>query len=192
MSISLAQKAVLKREAAQSLKRNIFREGKLDRDYTSAAGKTLPFNRFLYPFQWLWDTFFVSAWTPDIRQGIKDVRKFLAGQKSNGELGHIRYNREVLGKAYYFPPPNIYFRNGILPEKGEVTSRITQPPNVAYGIWELAKKREKRTYLSPIAIGEARFGLSSMRCSLTVQIIMAMGSWRKELETTAWFWWPVL
>jgi|CXWL01.1.fsa_nt_gi hypothetical protein len=144
---------LLRQKAAGILKANVYR-GKTDTGYTAASGKMIPEGetkpRFLYPFQWLWDTFFIAGWSPDIAQSITDVNKFLASQAENGFLGHIRYNREILARKEYFPPPNIYYPDGI-PSKGEITSKITQPPNVAYGIWQLAKKitdkKKRHTFL---------------------------------------------
>lgn len=121
----------LKQAASNILEENVF-SGVVDTGYTAASGS-------LYPFQWLWDTFFIAGWTENVDQGIQDVEKFLASQADNGFLGHIRYNREVLAHKEYFPGPEIYFPDG-LPPFGEITSKITQPPNAAYGIWELAGK----------------------------------------------------
>lgn len=133
---------ILRAKAEDILKTNIF-TGTVDTRYTTASGQTTPEGetkpRFLYPFQWLWDTFFIAGWSSDVEQSITDIDKFLAGQREDGFLGHIRYNREILARKEYFPPPDIYYPEG-LPEKGEIISKITQPPNVAYGISELAKK----------------------------------------------------
>jgi hypothetical protein len=133
---------LLRDKGVAILKENVY-QGESDTGYTTASGRTLTPGstkaRFLYPFQWLWDTFFIAGWSEDTEQNIKDVRKFFASQSPNGFLGHIRYNREILAKKEYFPPPNIYYPSG-LPIEGEIVSRITQPPNVGYGIYELAKK----------------------------------------------------
>lgn len=144
---------LLCQKAEEILKANIY-QGKTDTGYIAASGKTIPEgetkSRFLYPFQWLWDTFFIAGWSPDIAQSITDVHKFLASQAENGFLGHIRYNREILARKEYFPPPNVYYPRG-LPKKGEIISKITQPPNVAYGVWQLAKKitdkKKRRAFL---------------------------------------------
>lgn len=129
-------------KAQNVLKDNLYR-GKTDTGYTAASGQTLSPGetkpRFLYPFQWLWDTFFIAAWSSDINQSLKDINKFLASQRADGFLGHIRYNRDILARKEYFPPPNIYYPEG-LPRSGEVISKITQPPNIAFGVWELAQK----------------------------------------------------
>ncbi len=144
---------LLEAKAKEILSKNIY-QGKADSGYTAASGKSIPEGeikpRFLYPFQWLWDTFFIAGWSPDVDQGITDIHKFLASQAENGFLGHIRYNREILDRKEYFPPPNIYYPAG-LPPKGELISKISQPPNVAYGIWELAQKinspKKRRDFL---------------------------------------------
>ncbi|MEK7595227.1 MAG: hypothetical protein AAB443_01355 [Patescibacteria group bacterium] len=133
----------LKELAQRTLKENVL-TGFEDSGYTAASGK-MKLNgeneeRFLYPFQWLWDTFFIAAWNLNTDQSLKDVQKFLNAQQANGFCGHIRYNRDILKKKEYFPPPEIYYKTGSLPESGEIISRITQPPNMGYGLLELAKK----------------------------------------------------
>ncbi len=146
----------LGKRAKEILEENIFREGK-DSGYTPPSGPIIPpwdnKPHFLYPFQWLWDTFFVAGWMDDTKQGIRDTEIFLKSQRKDGFLGHIRYNREVLAKGEYFPPANIYYKDGKLPE-GEIISKITQPPNVAYGVSQLARKitdeREKRKFLKEV------------------------------------------
>ena len=125
------------------LKRNIQTDGG-DAGYTTPAGRmTIPGQPApirLYPYQWLWDTFFCAAEMSDFDQAMRDMRIFLHSQLPNGFLGHIRYNREA---KKYFPPPDIYYR-GRIPESGELISRITQPPNVAYGVARLVERMQKQ------------------------------------------------
>lgn len=108
----------------------------------------------LYPHQWLWDTFFIAAWNPDIKQAQQDIKIFLNGQEANGRLGHIRYNGAIEKNQPYFPPARIYYKDGVLPESGAITSKITQPPNAAWGAWELAKRitndQEKRAFVAEV------------------------------------------
>lgn len=153
---------MLHKKAVEILKENVFRQGN-DCDYTAASGKLRQNDRagkFLYPFQWLWDCFFISAWSADSEQSIKDVRKFLGAQRADGFIGHIRYNREVLAKNEYFPSPKIYY-NSELPDTGEIVSFITQPPNIGYGAWELVKKikneRLKREFAEEVLAKILRF-----------------------------------
>ena len=134
--------------ATQTLKDNIFTEGK-DCNYTAASGKMLLDGesqpRFLYPFQWLWDTFFIAGWSSNTDQSVVDVTKFLASQTDDGFMGHIRYNREILARKEYFPPPEVYYEKEGLPQTGEVISKITQPPNAGYGLLELVKRLPEST-----------------------------------------------
>jgi len=147
---------LLRDKAVTILADNIY-TGAADSGYTAASGKTLVPGqktlKFLYPFQWLWDTFFIAAWSQDIDQNITDINKFLASQHANGFLGHIRYNRDILARKEYFPSPEIYYPQG-LPQTGEITSKITQPPNAAYGVWHLAQKiedvKKRRAFLTAI------------------------------------------
>lgn len=124
------------------LDENVYHDGVSG--YTIPSGKIIPLGsnkaKFLYPFQWLWDTFFVAAWSGNVDQSISDIKNFLLGQRSDGFLGHIHYNRRVLSEGKYFPGPNIYYKDGVLPNNGEIISKITQPPNVSYCVWELAQK----------------------------------------------------
>jgi alpha,alpha-trehalase len=129
-------------KAQAGLQANLFtqKEG-AQVDHTAPCGRRLLAGearpRFLYPFLWLWDNFFISGWRHDFTQAVQDVRTFFSGQRRDGFLGHILYDRGAL--AGYFPGPGIYYPEG-LPEEGPITSKITQPPNVAYGVWELAQK----------------------------------------------------
>jgi|GEM_PF-5986953 len=132
----------LKRQAKNILNKNIYEDGE-DCGYTAASGKlNLPGkdSQWLYPFQWLWDTFFICAWNTNAQQSIIDAKKFLNSQQSNGFCGHIRYNRQIINNGSYFPPTHIYFSDGKIPETGELISKITQPPNIGYGLYELTKK----------------------------------------------------
>ncbi|MCL4364626.1 hypothetical protein M1328_05315 [Patescibacteria group bacterium] len=130
-------------KAQTVLKDNVFvsKSGN-DNGYTAASGKKLIAGetepRFLYPFQWLWDTFFISAWNNNVGQSSADISKFFAGQTPDGFLGHIRYNRSALSD--YFPGPSLLYYDNHLPETGEIISKITQPPNAAYGVLETANK----------------------------------------------------
>ena len=128
--------------AIQVLKDNILPEER--GGYTAASGriqlKGEEKPHFLYPFQWLWDTFFIAGWSEDVDQSKTDVKNFLAAQTPEGFLGHIRYNRAILARREYFPPPNLYFYGGVLPRRGKLASKITQPPNAGWGLNLLAKK----------------------------------------------------
>ena len=91
------------------LARNVQDEG-IDSGYTTPAGKmTVPGGSVpsrLYPYQWLWDTFFCAAEMSNFDQAMRDIRIFLQSQHLNGFLGHIRYNRVV---KRYVPSPEIYY-----------------------------------------------------------------------------------
>ena len=98
----------------------------------------------LYPYLWFWDTFQTAAQRPDVNQALIDVYTFMESQRPDGFLGHIYYHEAGLRRETYFPGPQIHFEKGELPQAGKITSKIIQPPNAAWGIWELAEKLEPR------------------------------------------------
>lgn len=64
----------------------------------------------------------------------------MESQRPDGFLGHIYYHKAGLRRKTYFPGPQIYFEDGQLPQDEKITSKIIQPPNAAWGVWELAAK----------------------------------------------------
>lgn len=138
--------------ASACLRRNIVEINPQDRPgfgYTAPAGEmTHPITGErvgLYPHMWFWDIFQIAAQSPDIKQSLVDVYTFMESQRPDGFLSHIYYHEAGLRrKKTYFPGPKIYFENGQLPKDKKITSKIIQPPNAAWGIWELAAKLEPK------------------------------------------------
>lgn len=135
----MRQEAVYRTIPAVLLLRNLFRA---EVPYTAASGEKLVDGdkKFVYPFQWFWDTGIFAGWMSNVKQAIIDLRELFKGQMPNGFMGHIRYTpaREAIGD--YFPGPVPLYMRELPAEGNEIVSRITQPPTIAYGILELSKK----------------------------------------------------
>lgn len=91
-------------------------------------GFTIPTAK-LYPFQWLWDSGFVSMGTGtfDLDRSILEIRKMFTGQWKNGLVPHIVFHSET--ETSYFPNWDFWNCevNTGAPNKPK-TSGITQPP----------------------------------------------------------------
>jgi hypothetical protein len=89
------------------------------------GGYTVPTDA-LYPFQWNWDSAFVSMGfaTFDIDRAYQELERLVEGQWDNGMLPHIVFH--VLSDTY-FPGPDVWNTDQCHPKK-PTTSGITQPP----------------------------------------------------------------
>ncbi|MEO1257311.1 MAG: trehalase family glycosidase [Bacteroidota bacterium] len=92
------------------------------------GGFTVPTDR-LYPFQWNWDSGFVSFGLAhfDLPAAMSELRTLFTGQWENGMVPHILFHSEK--ETTYFPNYQIWNAavNAGAPQK-PVTSGITQPP----------------------------------------------------------------
>ncbi|MEL6590230.1 MAG: trehalase family glycosidase [Bacteroidota bacterium] len=92
------------------------------------GGFTIPTNR-LYPFQWNWDSGFVSiGWGHiDLQRAIQELESLFNGQWANGMIPHIIFHSET--EDSYFPNFDFWDSavNAGAPQKPK-TSGITQPP----------------------------------------------------------------
>jgi hypothetical protein len=88
------------------------------------GGYTVPTAR-LYPFQWNWDSAFVSMGfgTFDESRGFDEIDALLSGQWENGLVPHIVFHAP---SEDYFPGPEVWRTNQKIPSSG-----ITQSPVVA-------------------------------------------------------------
>lgn len=95
-------------------------------------GFTVPRDK-LYPFQWNWDSGFVSLGMAhkDLHKAIEEIQSLFSGQWENGMIPHIIFHSE--NEKTYFP--NFDFWNcGVnsgAPTKPK-TSGITQPPVIGF------------------------------------------------------------
>lgn len=101
---------------------------------------TVPTDR-LYPFQWNWDSGFVSMGVAnyDINKAMAEIRSMFSGQWKNGMLPHILFHSEN-EKSYF---PNFDFWNSNVntgaPLKPK-SSGITQPPVFGFVLEEIYNK----------------------------------------------------
>ncbi|MCI4668301.1 MAG: glycoside hydrolase, partial [Bacteroidia bacterium] len=102
-------------------------------------GFTIPTDK-LYPFQWNWDSGFVSLGHGhfDLSRAIKEIDSLLSGQWENGMIPHIIFHSE--NENSYFPNHDFWGANVNkgAPKKPK-TSGITQPPVIGFIIEELYK-----------------------------------------------------
>ncbi|UJR32736.1 hypothetical protein I4U23_020195 [Adineta vaga] len=89
------------------------------------GGYTVPTDG-LYPFQWNWDSAFVSMGfaTFDIDRAYQELERFTEGQWDDGMFPHIVFH---VPSDSYFPGPDVWQTEHRHPKK-PTTSGITQPP----------------------------------------------------------------
>jgi hypothetical protein len=91
-------------------------------------GFTIPAEK-LYPFQWNWDSGFVSMGYSlfDLDKAMEELRSLFSGQWKNGMVPHIIFHSE--NETTYFPNHDFWEaqRNPGAPSKPK-TSGISQPP----------------------------------------------------------------
>ncbi len=89
------------------------------------GGYTVPTDA-LYPFQWNWDSAFVSMGfaTFDIDRAYRELERLIEGQWDDGMIPHIIFH---VPSDTYFPGPDVWNTDQCHPKK-PTTSGITQPP----------------------------------------------------------------
>ena len=103
-------------------------------------GFTVPTAR-LYPFQWFWDSGFISlGWAKiNLTRAMTEIESLLAGQWANGMIPHIIFHDE--SQDTYFPNWDFWFSQSNPQAPRHIkTSGITQPPVLGFIIEELVKK----------------------------------------------------
>jgi len=85
------------------------------------GGYTVPTDR-LYPFQWNWDSAFVSMGFAifDVDRAYRELERLIEGQWDDGMIPHIVFHAP---SDTYFPGPDVWGTGHRIP-----TSGITQPP----------------------------------------------------------------
>ncbi|MBK8556347.1 MAG: glycoside hydrolase [Lewinellaceae bacterium] len=115
------------------------------------AGFTVPTAR-LYPFQWNWDSGFVSmGWGHfNVAQAIRELETLFSGQWANGMLPHILFHSET--ETTYFPNHPFWesYRNPGAPQKPK-SSGITQPPVHGFVLERLLAQHPQNTTLETFA-----------------------------------------
>lgn len=103
-------------------------------------GFTVPTAR-LYPFQWNWDSGFVSIGFAnfDLKAAFSEIQSLLSGQWVNGMIPHIIFHSET--ETDYFPNWDFWDTN-VNPgaPKSPKTSGITQPPVLGFVLEQLWQK----------------------------------------------------
>ncbi|MDP3973741.1 MAG: hypothetical protein Q8P92_02820, partial [Candidatus Daviesbacteria bacterium] len=91
-----------------------------------------------YPYQWLWDSCFHAIILTHFNLGEakKEIMSLLSKQFDNGLIPHIIYWDKKVKTDF----PKINW--GI-----EDTSGITQPPMIAYAVWQIYQKDNDRNFI---------------------------------------------
>jgi len=94
----------------------------------------------IYPYQWLWDSCFHAIVLShfDIDAARKEVSAILAMQYEDGMLPHMVFWRKMATRPYFLAWEN------------KKRSTITQPPMLAYAVWEIHRKAPDRQFLESI------------------------------------------
>ena len=114
-------------------------------------GFTVPTNK-LYPFQWNWDSGFVSMGMGhfNLEYAMNELASLFAGQWRNGMIPHIIFHSET--ETTYFP--NFDFWNAEVnagaPQKPK-TSGITQPPVHGFILEQLLRQHPDNQQLKAFA-----------------------------------------
>lgn len=91
-----------------------------------------------YPYQWLWDSCFhaiiLARLEPEAAK--EELRSLMVKQLPNGMVPHM---------IYWEPGPLHNFEWGI-----PGVSAITQPPMIAYALWEIHKQSEDLTFIKEL------------------------------------------
>jgi glycogen debranching enzyme len=92
-----------------------------------------------YPYQWLWDSCFHAIILShfDLESAKKELESLVTRQFDNGMIPHMIY----WDKQPFSTFPNIDW--GL-----EDTSTITQPPMLAYAVWQIFQKERNKEFLS--------------------------------------------
>ena len=104
------------------------------------GGYTVP-NGHIYPFQWNWDSAFVSLGFADFDtdRAWREVETLFLGQWADGFLPHIIFWQDDTG---YFPGPDRWQAESL--RTGIPTSGITQPPVAATVVRAIFEKDQSR------------------------------------------------
>ncbi len=99
----------------------------------------------LYPYQWSWDSGFISYGYAHYNQdrAETEIRSLFKGQWTNGLLPHIVFHKKMKG---YAPGPE-FWHTDVCPyaSRKPVTSGIVQPPVHASAVWHIYKHAEDKT-----------------------------------------------
>ncbi len=94
-----------------------------------------------YPYQWLWDSCFHAIILThfSLADAKKEILSLLSEQFENGLIPHMIYWDKTSSNNF----PAIEWGK-------EDTSSITQPPMIAYAVWEIFKKDQDKNFLEKV------------------------------------------
>lgn len=94
-----------------------------------------------YPFQWFWDSCFHTIILAHYNNNDakKEIFSLFAKQFQNGMLPHLIYWKDLTKEGY----PKVKWGR-------DDTSTITQPPMVAYAVWEIYQKDKDKDFLKEV------------------------------------------
>lgn len=94
-----------------------------------------------YPYQWFWDSCFHAIILThfNIEDAKKEVLSLVAKQFDNGMIPHMIYWRNLNKTSF---PPIKWGKNG--------TSTLTQPPMIAYAVWEIFQKDKDLKFIKSV------------------------------------------
>ncbi len=94
----------------------------------------------VYPYQWLWDSCFhaISLSYFDPIAARSEVRSLLAMQYEDGMLPHMIFWKKSMTRPYFLAWEN------------KKRSSITQPPMLAYAVWEIHRKHPEDQFLTEV------------------------------------------
>lgn len=129
MTFDYARRNALKKQSLEILADN--------RRSSGAHRYTLPSAEH-YPYQWLWDSCFhaIIYAQSDPQMARAEIVSLLSKQFENGMVPHI---------IYWTPGILHLFRWGV-----EGTSSLTQPPMIAYAVWEIHRRHPDIKFLEAI------------------------------------------
>lgn len=94
-----------------------------------------------YPYQWLWDSCFHAIILShcNLDDAKKELLSLVSHQFDNGMIPHMIYWERI--KSTDFP---------VIQWGKEDTSSITQPPMLAYAVWQIYKKDKDKQFLKKL------------------------------------------
>lgn len=94
----------------------------------------------VYPYQWLWDSCFhaIALSYFDPISARNEIRSLLSMQYEDGMIPHMIFWKKVVRRPYFLAWQN------------KKRSTITQPPMIAYAIWEIHRKHPEDAFLEEI------------------------------------------
>lgn len=101
-----------------------------------------------YPYQWLWDSCFHAIILShfNTEDAKKELLSLVAKQFTNGMIPHMNYWEEPNQTAFH-----------LVDWGKEDTSSITQPPMLAYAVWQIYQKDQDLEFLATIYDSMKRF-----------------------------------